>query len=563
MKRIEVSKTSSKGIVMGNVFLVEEQDLSPEERVIGAGQADAETAAYERAVEEVIADLEPLAEKSDIFAGHLELAKDIALKEGVLNRIQTQACCAQKALHETAEEFRMIFEMMEDEYMRERAADIQDIRNRLMRKLKGIGDGDFDSITEQVILVAKDLAPSDTAKLNLEYILGFITELGGVTSHVSIMARGMGIPALVGVEGVMSEVCPGDFVIMDASEGVIIISPEPEVIEEYKKKAEEFDRYQKELEESSSLPTVTVDGRKLEVCGNVGSLEDVKNAVKFQIDGIGLFRSEFLYMESDHFPTEEEQFEVYRQAAELLGERELTIRTLDIGGDKGLDYFEFPKEENPFLGYRAIRIGLDQKEILKTQLRALLRAGTYGHIRIMFPMIISIEEVVEAYAVLEECKDELQKEGIPFQEEIEAGVMIETPAAVMMAEELAEKVDFFSIGTNDLTQYFLAVDRGNQKIAAMYNSYHPAVLRAIYKTIQAGHKYNRKVGMCGEFASDTKAVKMLLGMGLDEFSVSPGEAAGVKYQIRNASCEQAQKLAEEVMKQPVIDSVMRLLEESV
>lgn len=563
MKRIEVSKTSSKGIVMGKVFLAEEQDLSPEERVIEAGQTDTETAAYEHAVEEVIADLEPLAEKSDIFAGHLELAKDIALKEGVLNRIQTQACCAQKALHETAEEFRMIFEMMEDEYMRERAADIQDIRNRLMRKLKGIGDGDFDSITEQVILVAKDLAPSDTAKLNLEYILGFITELGGVTSHVSIMARGMGIPALVGVEGVMSEVCPGDFVIMDASGGVIIVNPEPEVIEEYKKKAEEFDRYQKELEESSSLPTVTVDGRKLEVCGNVGSLEDVKNAVKYQIDGIGLFRSEFLYMESDHFPTEEEQFDVYRQAAELLGERELTIRTLDIGGDKGLDYFEFPKEENPFLGYRAIRIGLDQKEILKTQLRALLRAGTYGHIRIMFPMIISIEEVVEAYAVLEECKDELHKEGIPFQEEIEAGVMIETPAAVMMAEELAEKVDFFSIGTNDLTQYFLAVDRGNQKIAAMYNSYHPAVLRAIYKTIQAGHKYNRKVGMCGEFASDIKAVKMLLGMGLDEFSVSPQEAAGVKYQIRNASCEQAQKLAEEVMKQPVIDSVMRLLEESV
>lgn len=234
---------------------------------------------------------------------------------------------------------------------------------------------------------------------------------------------------------------------------------------------------------------------------------------------------------------------------------------MDIGGDKGLDYFEFPKEENPFLGYRAIRIGLDQKEILKTQLRALLRAGTYGHIRIMFPMIISIEEVVDAYAVLEECKDELHKEGIPFQEEIEAGVMIETPAAVMMAEELAEKVDFFSIGTNDLTQYFLAVDRGNQKIAAMYNSYHPAVLRAIYKTIQAGHKYNRKVGMCGEFASDTKAVKMLLGMGLDEFSVSPGEAAGVKHQIRSTSYEEAQRLAGEVMKQPVIDSVMRLLEE--
>lgn len=561
MKRIEVKKTSSKGIVMGRVFLVEEQDLSPAGNSVQEPEVEKEIQAYEQAVEDVIADLVPLAEGSDIFAGHLELAKDIALKEGVLGRIRNQNYNAQMALHETAEEFRMIFEMMEDEYMRERSADIQDIRNRLMRKLKGLNEGNFDEITEKVILLARDLAPSDTAKLNLDYILGFITELGGVTSHVSIMARGMGIPALVGVSGIMDEVKNGDFVIMDASQGVILVNPGQEQIQEYTKKAEEFRKFEKELEESSALPTVTKDGRKLEVCGNVGSLEDVKRAVQFQIDGIGLFRSEFLYMESDHFPTEEEQFEVYSQAAELLGDKELTIRTLDIGGDKGLDYFKFPKEENPFLGYRAIRIGLDQTSILKTQLRALLRAGASGHIRIMFPMIISVEEVLKALQILEESREELAKEGIPYGADLEVGVMIETPAAVMMAEELAERVDFFSIGTNDLTQYFLAVDRGNQKIAAMYNSYHPAVLRAIYQTIRAGHKFGKKVGMCGEFASDPKAVKLLLGMGLDEFSVSPGEAANVKYQIRNASADEAERLAKEVMKQPAVEDIMRLLEE--
>ena len=559
MKRIEVKKTSSKGIVLGKVFVAEEQDLSPQDRIIEEKETEAEAAAYEKAVNDVIADLEPLAKDSDIFAAHLELAKDIALKEGVLNRINTQFYNAQKALHETAEEFRMLFDMMEDEYMKERSADIQDIRNRLMRKLKGLEEANFDSITEKVILVARDLAPSDTAKLNLKYILGFITELGGITSHVSIMARGMGIPALVGAEGILDAVKPGDYVIMDAGAGIIYVNPEQAIIEEYEKKAEEFKRFEKELEESSSLPTLTLDGRKLEVCGNVGSLEDVKRAVSFQIDGIGLFRSEFLYMESDHFPTEEEQFQVYSEAAKLLGEKELTIRTLDIGGDKGLDYFEFPEEENPFLGYRAIRIGLDQKDILRTQLKALLRASVYGNIRIMFPMIISVEEVLEAEAVLDECKAELHRAGVLFRENVEVGVMIETPAAVMMAEELAEKVDFFSIGTNDLTQYFLAVDRGNQKIAAMYNSYHPAVLRAIYKTIQAGHKFGRKVGMCGEFASDQNAVRMLLGMGLDEFSVSPGEAAAVKYQIRNASYEEAQKLAEQVMRAHVIADVMECL----
>ena len=561
MNRIDVKKTSSKGIVLGKVFVAEEQDLTPEQYT--PVNTEEEIAAYDQAVSAVVADLEPLAETSDIFAGHLELAKDFALRDGVVTRICTGGRNVQAALHETAEEYRAVFEMMDDAYMRERAADVGDIRNQIMAKLKHITASGFEGIHEPVILMARDLAPSDTAKLDMQYILGFITELGGVTSHVSIMARGMGIPALVGVTDVMSQIHSGDFVIMDASAGCIFADPDEATIAEYRQKAERFSQMQRQLEESSALPTTTTDGRTLEVCANVGNLENVEAALQYRIDGVGLFRSEFLYMESDHFPTEEEQFRVYSKAAQLMGDRELTVRTLDIGGDKGLDYFEFPQEENPFLGYRAIRIGLDHTQILKTQLRALLRASAFGNIRIMFPMIISVEEVLQARALLDQCREELRREGIAFCETVPAGVMIQTPAAVMMAEELAEITDFFSIGTNDLTQYVLAVDRGNQKIAALYNTYHPAVLRAIAHTIRAGHKYGRKVGMCGEFASDQKAAPLLLGLGLDEFSVSAGEAAAVKYQLRHASYAASQELAAKVLRQRTAADVMQLLEKEV
>ena len=561
MKKIKVEKTSSKGIVMGKVFLVKEQDLNPKSGSISKAQADGEKNQYEMAVEEVKSDLRPLAETSDIFAAHLELVQDISLKEGVLEKISTGLCNAEQALHNTVEEFQMIFESMEDEYMRERAADLVDIRNRLMRKLKGIGERDFDGIHKKVILVAKDLTPSDTSKLNTDYILGFITELGGVTSHVSIMARGLGIPALVGVQGFLQEVKADDLVIMDAGTGDIFINPNQETIEFYNAKAKELATSEKEMQKAAHLPTITKDGRTLEVYANVGNLDDVKNAVSHKIDGVGLFRSEFLYMEKDHFPTEEEQFIVYKEAAEMMAGKELTIRTLDIGGDKGLDYFEFPKEENPFLGYRAIRIGLDREEILKTQLRALLRASAYGNIRIMYPMIISVEELKKANAILQNCMQELKEEGISYSGEVKTGVMIETPAAVMIAEELAEIADFFSIGTNDLTQYFLAVDRGNQKISVLYNSFHPAVLRAIDKTIKSGHKKGRKVGMCGEFASDVWATEMLLGMGLDEFSMAAGETAGIKFKLRNCSYEKAKELSDKVLAVGTVAEVMDILAE--
>jgi len=390
-------------------------------------------------------------------------------------------------------------------------------------------------------------------------VLGFLTEIGGVTSHVSIIAKNMGIPCLVGIEGLMSAVETGDTIVMDASAGDIFINPEAECIAKYEVLQKAFIEEQERLESLSTLPCVTTDGKEFELCANVGNIEEIQQAITRQIDGVGLFRSEFLYMESKHFPTEEEQFEVYKEAVTLLDGKEMTIRTLDIGGDKGLDYFEFPQEENPFLGYRAIRICLDKVEIFKTQLRALLRASVYGNLRIMFPMMISVSELRKAKDILEECKAELQAENLSYKDSVEIGIMIETPASVLLAEDFAKYVDFFSIGTNDLTQYMLAVDRGNLEVASLYNSYEPAVLRAINTAIQAGHKHDVKVGMCGEFASDEDAAIMLLGMGLDEFSMSAAEVARVKYKLRNVSYESAKECANKVLAMETLEEVMDYL----
>ena len=555
MEILKVDRTASGGIASGKAFVLEEQDLAPDPSPIAPEQAEAEKQRYEDAVKAVKEDLAPLAEKEEIFAAHMELVQDEALRMGVTDRIVSGGLNAEKALHDTIVEYAAVFEMMEDEYMRERAADLQDIRNRLMRKLKNLPETDLSGIHEKVILVAKDLAPSDTAKLDLNYVKGFITEGGGVTSHVAIMAKNLGLPALVGVKGILKAASSGDYIILDADEKKVFINPDLATSGEYVRRQEEQDRRKKELLKLKNLKAVTTDGHEVEICANVGNLDDIRNALNFSIDGVGLFRSEFLYMENDHFPTEEEQYEVYKTAAELLGGRELTIRTLDIGGDKGLSYFEFPKEENPFLGYRAIRIGLDRTDILKTQLKALLRAGCYGRIRIMYPMIISVEELRAANALLEECKKELAAEGKDYAEELEVGIMIETPAAVMMAEELGKEADFFSIGTNDLTQYFLAVDRGNDKISAMYNPFHPGVLRAVSRTIEAGHAAGIKVGMCGEFAGNPDAVPVLLGLGLDEFSMSAGSTLEVKQVVRSSEYLEARKLGEEILEARTVAEV--------
>ncbi len=560
MKTINVKRTASKGVVMGKAYVVKRPDLSADRSMISDSMVEKEVARYEAAIEAAKADLSVLAETNAIFGAHLELVQDPTLYDGVIDKIKDEKKNAELSLEETVDMFAAIFADMDDEYMRERGSDMKDVGKRLMCKLKGVEDSALSGITEKVIVVAQDLAPSDTAVMNLEYVLGFITQEGGVTSHVSIMARNLNLPALVGVEGILEDVAMGDEIAMDAKNGTIIVNPDEAAKAEYAQKMEAFQKREKELAEISLLPAETPDGKTVELFANVGNIEDIKNALPHHIDGIGLFRTEFLYMENDHFPTEEEQFAVYKEAAELLEGKEVIIRTLDIGGDKELSYFDFGKEENPFLGYRAIRVCLDKEDVFKTQLRALLRAGAYGNVRIMYPMIISVEELDRANELLAICKEELRAEGKEFNENIVVGMMIETPASVVLAEDFASRVGFFSIGTNDLTQYTLAVDRGNKKISHMYNSFHPAVLRNIKRTIDAGHAAGIKVGMCGEFASDPKALPVLLGFGLDEFSMSAGAVSEVKAELRSTSYAEAQELADKVAKCAYVKEIDALLE---
>jgi phosphotransferase system enzyme I (PtsI) len=559
MLAINVERTASKGIAIGRAFIVERPQLKKVFDAISEQEVANQIKRYEEAVASAEIELSSLADTNEIFGAHLEMVKDIALYDGVITKIKGDKLCAEAALEATAAEFIFIFDSMEDEYMKERAADIKDVSHRLMCILQGVKSDPFEGIKGEVILFAQDLTPSDTVALDLTHIKGFITEEGGVTSHVCILAKGLGLPALVGVEGILSKVKKDDIVIMDAQEGRIIIDPTEATIEQYRMLIEEQIRKQEELSKIKSLPAISRDGREVQLCANVGGLKDIKKAVGYGIDGVGLFRSEFLYMDNNHFPTEEEQFDVYKEAAILCG-KELTIRTLDIGGDKGLSYYEFEKEENPFLGWRAIRISLELTEVFKTQLRAILRASIYGEVRIMFPMIISLEELRQAKEILKECMQELRQQGIDFNESIDVGMMIETPASILMVEDFAAEVDFFSIGTNDLTQYLLAVDRGNQRISHLYNTFHPAVLRSIKRVIDAGHSHSIKVGMCGEFAGDEKAVKLLLGMGLDEFSMSASAIWSAKDIIRSASYEEARQLAEEACRKQTISDVYRLLD---
>lgn len=529
MEQIYVAKTASRGIVVAPVSLYQEPDLTADTRQIAEEQIPAEQQRFLAVREAVMEALRGLTEKNEIFAAHLEIAGDFTLQEGVESRIKEQKN-AELAVLETVEEFAAIFDGMDDAYMKERAADIRDIGKRFLAGLKGVALPDLGNIHTEVIVAAKDLYPSDTVKLRPEFVKGIITEEGGVTSHVSIIAKSLDIPILVGVKGILSKLCDGEVVCMDAKEGIIVVEPDEEAKAFYLEKKDAYDRERARLKKLRNCVPVTEDGKRIFLCANVGSLEDIRNALPMQIDGIGLFRSELLYMDNEHFPTEEEQFQVYSEAAKLCPE-ELTIRTLDIGGDKSLPYFTFEPEENPFLGWRAIRISLDMREMFKEQLRAILRASAFGKVRIMFPMIISLEELQDAKALTAECMKELDAEGIAYDKRIKLGMMIETPASVLLAEEFAREADFFSIGTNDLTQYLLAVDRGNKKLADRYTYFHPAVTRAIAHVIRAGHKEGIKVGMCGEMAGDVKATDMLLKMGLDEFSMSAGSIDYVRAKL--------------------------------
>ena len=518
---------ASKGYAIGKVFLQEHEEIVVTDAKISDIAAEKEK--LQKALDDSKSQLESIkakaleemgAEKAEVFEAHITLLDDPEFTGAMMNEIETNSVNGLKAIQSVADSFVAIFESMDNEYMRERAADIKDVSKRILANFAGKG-GDGFAITENnTVVVAHDLTPSDTAGLDRSKVVGFITNIGGRTSHAAIMARTLEIPAVLGLGDITDCVKNGDTVIVDGITGDVIINPSEEVLAEYQSKKEKFQDEQEELKKLINVKTTTKSGRRIEVCGNIGKPEDVLGVIANGGDGVGLFRTEFLYMDRESAPTEEEQFEAYKFVLEKMEGKQVVIRTLDIGGDKTLPYLPLPEEMNPFLGYRAIRLCLDRKEIFKVQLRALLRASVYGKLAVMFPMISGLQEFEQAKEVVEECKAELKAEGKEYSDSIQWGIMVEIPAAAVYADELAKHVDFFSIGTNDLIQYTLAADRMSEKVSYLYNPMHPAVLRLIKMTIDGAHKHGKWVGMCGEMAGDEAAIPTLVEYGLDEFSMS-------------------------------------------
>ncbi|MBF1191748.1 MAG: phosphoenolpyruvate--protein phosphotransferase, partial [Fusobacterium periodonticum] len=486
-------------------------------------------------------------DKADIFEGHITLLEDEELFSEIDSKISEKKCTAEFALSEAIDEYANMLANLEDAYFKERAGDLRDIGKRWLYGVMNAQVVDLSKLEPETIIVARELNPSDTAQINLENVLAFVTEIGGKTAHSSIMARSLELPAVVGVGTVLENLEDNQILIVDALKGEVIVNPDEETLKIYREKRENFLKEKEELKALKDKEAVSKDGTKVDVWGNIGSPNDLKGIISNGGFGIGLYRTEFLFMEKDSFPTEDEQFEAYKIVAEGLKGYPVTIRTMDIGGDKSLPYMELPQEENPFLGWRAIRVCLDRQEILKTQFRALLRASKYGQIKIMFPMIMDIAEIRKAKAILEECKKELQEKGIEFDKNIMLGIMVETPAVAFRAKYFAKECDFFSIGTNDLTQYTLAVDRGNEKIANLYDTYNPAVLQAIKMLIDGAHEGGIKISMCGEFAGDENAVAILFGMGLDSFSMSGISIPRVKRILMKLDKKECEKLVERIL----------------
>ena len=559
---------ASEGVAIGKVLLFTEEEMVIPEVKDENSTIEAELTKLEDGLKksktQLIAIREKVKEKmgedkAAIFDGHILLLEDEDLIMEVEDKIKGEGLPAAKALHDGINEYCEMISKLDDPYLRERAADLQDIGKRWLKNLLGIRIKDLSDLEPNTVVVTYDLTPSDTAQLDLENCVGFLTEVGGKTAHSAIMARSLELPAVVGIKGVLNEVKEGETVIMDGEEGELFLYPSPELIAEYVAKKEKLAAEKEELKKLISEEAITTDGRKVDIWGNIGSPNDVDAVIASGATGIGLYRTEFLFMNSDHFPTEEEQYEAYKVVVQKMQGKPVTIRTMDIGGDKELPYLDLPKEMNPFLGYRAIRISLENKDMFKTQLKAILRASHYGQIKIMYPMISSVNEIRKANEILEECKKELDEIGQLFDRNIKVGIMVETPSTAIIAYKFAKEVDFFSIGTNDLTQYFLAVDRGNEMVSALYNSFNPAVLEAIQKVIDAAHNAGISVSMCGEFAGDKKATKLLLGMGLDSFSMSASSTLQVKKIIRSSSYAEAQKYRDIILQQDTPAEVLEKL----
>ncbi|OBZ14570.1 phosphoenolpyruvate--protein phosphotransferase [Bacillus sp. FJAT-27264] len=483
-------------------------------------------------------------EESSIFDAHLAILDDPVFMSEIRGIIERQYKAAEVAVKEAIDHFVAMFDLLDDEYMKERAVDIKDVGNRLLKHLLGAPEVTLPSDTQPYILVAKELSPSQLAHLNPTYVLGIVTMMGGKTSHSSIMARALGIPLVAGLENKLSNpIQTGDMLVIDGDNGSVQLHPDEAMVIDYTSIRDKQHKKREQLELLATVEAVTRDGVNLRLAGNISSVKELNLALKYGAEGVGLFRTEFLYMDRDSFPSEEEQFEVYKLVAEKVGNHPVVIRTLDIGGDKHLDYFQLPEEQNPFLGYRAIRISLDRKDMFKTQLTAILRASVYGKVKMMFPMISSLEEVQAAKAVLAEVMEELEQRGVPFDRNIPVGIMVEVPAAVMIVDILAEEVDFFSIGTNDLVQYVLAVDRMNEQIAHMYHPYHPAVLRLIRMTVEAAKHAGIEVSVCGEMAADERSLPLWLELGINNLSMSPQALLKVKHRTLNTVAAEAREVA--------------------
>ncbi|RLE66000.1 MAG: phosphoenolpyruvate--protein phosphotransferase [Thermoprotei archaeon] len=552
---------TSPGIAIGKAFVYKKANVKVEKHVLNT---EAEIRRFEHALEETKKQIKELKkkalkemgeEKAAIFDAHLMILEDPAFTDKVLKYIRERGLSAEEAVVKTARDIAAIFEIMEDEYMKARAEDIRDLGNQILEKLAGTCRE--LKLEEPSIIIARELLPSDTVKIKRENILGFVTELGGVTSHVSIIARAMGVPAVVGIKNLTQTVKNGDVVIIDGYRGVVIVNPEEEILKTYREKMEEDLRQREEFKKIGKLPAVTKDGVSFEVAANIGEPSEVYLAMENGADGIGLLRTEFLVMGSEKFPSEEKMTKELKKIIARLEDKPVIVRTLDIGGDKPISCLKLPKELNPFLGLRGIRLSLNRKEIFKSQLKAILRNNTRGNIKIMFPMVSLVEEVTEARKIVEEVIEELKSEGVKVGK-TEIGIMVETPSAALMVDALAEHVDFFSIGTNDLTQYTLAVDRTNEHVAYIFDHLHPSVLKLVNHVVEKAHEKGKWVGVCGEIASDIDAIPILVGLRVDELSVAPLFIPRVKRIIRFITYKEARELAFKALKTQTAQEVREL-----
>ena len=545
---------ASAGIGIGSVVLVTEPSLEFKTTTVTDGEA--EKSRFQNALEKTIAKTQAMADdmrervgekEAEILEGHMLLLMDPEMTGQIESCIGDALMNAEAAVEQTCNTFRDLFASLEDEMFQQRATDVNDIKTRLIKTLLNVEEVDLGNLPENTILVAEDLTPSMTASLNAENVAGILTEIGGKTSHSAILARALEIPAVLSIPDITKKVENGMSVVLDGDTGEVFLEPEEAVVEEYKEKRRIFLEEKAALQKFVGKATVTADGHQVELCANIGKPEDAKKVVECDGEGVGLFRTEFLFMDRPNVPTEDEQFEAYKSVAETLEGKPVIIRTLDVGGDKEIPYLNLPKEENPFLGYRAVRLCLNKDDIYRPQLRALLRASAYGDIRIMVPMITCLDEIREVKAILDELKADLDEKGIPYNNDIKVGIMVETPASALMADAFAKEADFFSIGTNDLTGYTMCADRGNPDVAYLYSSYNPAVLRAIERVIKCGKEGGAIVGMCGEAAADPLLAPLLLAFGMDEFSVSATSILTTRKVISLWTMDEAKEVAEKAM----------------